>query len=206
MRDAAVRSKEPANTDSAVNSSCSSGSSMSYDQLIASCMARWRGSLPRRIAFRSPKRSSSRRAISVTPIVRARAAASSMARGMPSRRRQISTTTGAVFASSTNEGSAARARSTKSATAGMRGGLRIGRVVGARQSTAARPTTRARRAPPAVRGWSRAPRPSALRAGLGSRAPRPARSGARSCRARAGSRAGAASRGWRPRSSCSGGG
>ena len=42
-----------------------------------------------------------------------------MARGIPSRRRQISTTNRAVASSKTNVGSAARARATKSATAGM---------------------------------------------------------------------------------------
>ena len=63
---------------------------------MASCIVRWRGSLPLRIAFSTPKRWSRRWAISATPIARARAAASSIASGIPSSRRQISTTSGAV--------------------------------------------------------------------------------------------------------------
>ena len=63
---------------------------------MASCIVRCRGSLPRRIALSTAKRWSSRWASSATPMACARAAASSMASGMPSRRRQISTTSGAV--------------------------------------------------------------------------------------------------------------
>ena len=48
-----------------------------------------------------------------------RAAASSMARGNPSRRRQIAATLGAVRAESRNDASTARARSTKRRTAAL---------------------------------------------------------------------------------------
>ena len=86
---------------------------------MASCIVRWRGSLPLRIAFSTANRWSRRWATSATPIERARAAASSIASGIPSSRRQISTTSGAVASSSSNEGSAALARATNRATAGI---------------------------------------------------------------------------------------
>ena len=168
------RSNEPAKIESAVNSSCSSCSSMSYDQLMASSIVRCRGSLPRRIAFSSPKRSSRRWAISATPIARARAAASSIASGMPSRRRQISTTTGSRRVVE-HEVRIGRARPRhEERNRGNRHRLVARDLVRPRPSTVVRPTTPARRQPPVVRGSSRRSTLTAPRSGSGSPAPRPA--------------------------------
>ena len=115
---AASRSNCPANTASDAKTRFSSSSSSSYDHPIASCRVRCRGSAPRLIPFSSRKRSSSRLAISVTSIAFARDAANSSASGIPSSRRQISTTAGAFCSVSSKPGSAACARSKNSATAG----------------------------------------------------------------------------------------
>ncbi len=80
-------------------------------------MVCWRASAVRSAPASTRKRSSSCSARVFTDKRLIRAAASSIARGMPSRRRQISPTTGSFSAVGVNEWSTARARSIKSATA-----------------------------------------------------------------------------------------
>ena len=70
----------------------SSGSSSWYDQSTVARSVCWRSTRPRRLPVRMRNRSSSCAAISTADIASTRAAASSMASGMPSTRRQISPT------------------------------------------------------------------------------------------------------------------
>ena len=91
MAQAPSRSNPPANTEHRASSSFSAPSSRSYDHCTAWRNVWWRSS-PRREPTSSRKRSSSRSRKSVPVIDTMREAASSIARGMPSSRRQISTT------------------------------------------------------------------------------------------------------------------
>ncbi len=105
----------PANTASRRNTACSVGSSRSCDHSTAASSVWWRGSV-RRPAVSSVKRSSRPVATSASAMVRTLAAASSMASGTPSRRRQISTTDGTAAGVRRNPGWAEIARSTNSPT------------------------------------------------------------------------------------------
>ncbi|CAM5730343.1 hypothetical protein STENM223S_08564 [Streptomyces tendae] len=87
---AAVRSQPPAKTDRRHSTSRSAASSSSQDQSTTARRVCWRGRAVRLPEVRRRKRSSSRSAIWRGVSIRSRAAASSMARGRPSRRRQIS--------------------------------------------------------------------------------------------------------------------
>ena len=82
----------PANTDSRHSTTRSVSGSRSKLQSIAARSVWWRGMTVRLPPVSSRNRSSSRSAICWTDSARTRAAASSMASGMPSSRRQISTT------------------------------------------------------------------------------------------------------------------
>ena len=78
---------------------------------MAARRVRWRGAADRWPAVSSPNRSSRRALISSTDSARTRAAASSIASGMPSSARQIEVTTAALSGLTTNPGLAAAARS-----------------------------------------------------------------------------------------------
>ena len=100
---AASAVKPPRNTDKRSKSSCSPASRSWYDQSTASRNVRCRRGASARVEVSRRNRSSRRTLISVTDIVLARAAASSMASGRPSRRRQISITATSVGGSSSIE-------------------------------------------------------------------------------------------------------
>ena len=96
-----------------------SSSSSEYDQSTVARSVWWRSTAVRRPPVRSRKRSSSRRAISAGLIATTRAAASSIASGMPSSRRQISATASASRRLRAKPGRTACARSAKSRTASL---------------------------------------------------------------------------------------
>ena len=89
----------------------------SWLQSIAVSSVWWRGSAARPPPVSRANRSLNRSRICSTPRTRVRTAASSMARGRPSRRRQRSTTADWLAAESSNAPVAASARSRKRATA-----------------------------------------------------------------------------------------
>jgi hypothetical protein len=99
---AASRSKPPANTDSRSSNARSGGSSSSYDQSTVARSVCWRGIAERLPRVSSAKRRSSRSWTSAIDIERIRAAASSIASGIPSSRRQIALQSAALPASSSN--------------------------------------------------------------------------------------------------------
>ena len=112
---AAARSNEPTNTDSRPNAASSAGSSRSVDQVSVArkvwCRPRAR---PPPVSSRS--RSSRRSRICAGVRLRTRAAASSMASGMPSSRVTMSSTLVRSRRRATKSWRAAPARSTKSRT------------------------------------------------------------------------------------------
>ena len=116
---AASSVQPPANTDSRRSSRWSASSSRSQLQSMSACSVCWRGTAVRRPPVRRRNRSPRPCAISAADRTLTRAAASSRASGMPSSRRQISTTGAAVVASSRKEGSVVVARSTNSRTASV---------------------------------------------------------------------------------------
>ena len=138
---------------------------------------------PVRSRKRSPRRAASCSGVST----RTRAAASSMARGMPSRRRQTSATAGAFAFVISNSGCTVRARSRKRRPASHRSrarGVRPPRQAGAGQGRG-----RARRSPRrgrAARGWWPAPAPPGSRGARRRPGRRQPRARARSCPAGAG--------------------
>ncbi len=86
---------------------------------MRACRVCWRGIAVREPPVRRRKRSLSRRAISSADRTLTRAAANSIASGIPSSRRQISTTAGALSGVRENELNTALARSTNSRTASV---------------------------------------------------------------------------------------
>ena len=113
----AARSAPPANTPRRRNDACMGSLSSSYDTVIVSrsvrCrLGRWRPASPRS-STRSSRASIARGLSSL-----ARAAASSIASGSPSRRRQIATTSAALAAVTANCRCDRRACWTNSCTAG----------------------------------------------------------------------------------------
>ena len=124
MAATAGRPKLPANTASRVNRACSSADSRPKLQSSVFRRVRWRSGRSRGPAvsrlIRSPSRASSARGDSSL----IRAAASSMASGRPSSRRQISATSWAFSLVSSKPGASARARAankrTEAACAGSR--------------------------------------------------------------------------------------
>ena len=103
---AATRSNGPAKIDSHRNIACCGGVSRSYDHWMVARSVRWRSTLARRPPVRSRRRSSRRSTRSAGERLLVRAAASSMASGTPSRRRQISSTSSRL-ADGSNVGEAA---------------------------------------------------------------------------------------------------
>ena len=95
----------------------SASSSRSQLQLTTPRRVRCRGSAVRLPPVSNRNRSSSRAAICATPIVRSRAAASSIASGSPSSRRHTSMTASTLDASTTKPGWTAAARSANRRTA-----------------------------------------------------------------------------------------
>ena len=85
-------SSRPVNTDSRRSRRRSSSVRRSQLQSMSACSVCWRGTAVRRPPASSRNRSPSRLAMSSGDIAETRAAASSIASGMPSRRRQISAT------------------------------------------------------------------------------------------------------------------
>ena len=120
---ASSRVKPPANTPRRRNAVCSSADSRPWLHSSAA-----RSVWCRRSFMRVPPVSTlniwlSRACRPCTPSSGTRAAASSMASGMPSNRRHMSTTTSTLSSASRNRESTACARSTNSATAPNSGGL-----------------------------------------------------------------------------------
>ena len=97
---AAPRSNPPANTDNRRSARRSGSSSRSYDQSTSDRSARCRAGAVRGPDVSRPSRSSRRRSMSATDMVRTLAAASSTASGIPSSRAQIDATAGPDDASS----------------------------------------------------------------------------------------------------------
>ena len=114
---AAASVNPPANTARRRHSVRSGGVSKSQLQSVSARSVRCRGRTARGPPDSSVNRSSSRPAISCGVSARTRAAASSMASGMPSSRRQISLTAAAFPAVSAKPGRACAARSANSRTA-----------------------------------------------------------------------------------------
>ncbi len=114
---AARASKLPENTLRRSNTTRSRSSSNEYDQSTAARKVWWRSTVVWRPPVSSRNRSSSSPRMSPGLNAATRAAASSIARGIPSRRTQISPTAPAFVSLSTNPGRAAWARSTNSRTA-----------------------------------------------------------------------------------------
>ena len=84
---------------------------------MAARRVRWRGAADRSPAVSSPNLSSSRAMICSTDSARTRAAASSIASGMPSSARQIEVTAATLSGPTVNPGREAAARSANSRTA-----------------------------------------------------------------------------------------
>ncbi len=117
---AASSVQPPENTATRRRSRRSSSSSRSQLQSMRACSVRCRGTAVRRPPVRRRKRSPRPSAISLADRTLTRAAASSRARGMPSRRRQISTMARTFDRSIAKAGRVAVARSTNSRTASDR--------------------------------------------------------------------------------------
>ena len=134
---AASTSNRPGKTPSRRSPACSTGDSRSWLQSSAARSVWCHETTVRAPPVRSPKQSSNRSRICSTLSIRMRAAASSMARGMPSRRRQIPATVAALLAvklkprpasaaqsqnSTTDSAAATAAKSTESLAGTERGG------------------------------------------------------------------------------------
>ncbi len=113
---AASSVQPPANTDRRRSRRWSASVRRSQLQSMRPWRVCCRGTAVRRPPVSSRKRSPRPCSISATDMTLTRAAASSMASGMPSSRRQMATTGPAVDASSTKPGAVAAARSTNSRT------------------------------------------------------------------------------------------
>ena len=107
----------PANTAKRAKHAFSSSLRRAWLQSIVARSVCWRAGASRGAVPRAPRASSRRSAISAGDSRPQRAAASSIASGRPSTRRQISATAAAVPSLSSKPGSWARARSTNSVTA-----------------------------------------------------------------------------------------
>ena len=117
---AATRTVQPpVNTDSRRSRRRSSLVRRSQLQSMSACSVCWRGTAVRRPPARRRNRSPRRSAMSSGDIAETRAAASSIASGIPSRRRQISTTEATLDGWSVNAGSTDAARSANSCTASV---------------------------------------------------------------------------------------
>ena len=113
---AASSVQPPENTDRRRSRRRSSSGSRSQLQSMSAWSVCWRGTAVRRPPVSSRNRSPRRWRISPTDRTGTRAAASSMANGMPSRRWQISATIGALAGVSSKAGATAIARSVKRRT------------------------------------------------------------------------------------------
>ena len=103
----------PAGNVASTASTCGAGGPSSRTlQSIAARSERWRSGRSGALLVRNARASPSREAVPSTPRTRTRAAASSIARGSPSRARVIRTTEGAFSGVSSNSGTDSRARST----------------------------------------------------------------------------------------------
>ena len=114
---AAARSQPPAKTDSRRRTARSGSSSRSQDQSTTARRVCWRGRTVRLPLVSSRKRSSRRSAIWRGVSSRSRAAASSMASGSPSRRRQISAQAAGSSSASTGSRAGPRRRGRRAAAA-----------------------------------------------------------------------------------------
>ena len=114
---AASRSNPPRNTASRRNRTRSVSVSSACDQSTEARNVCWRRTAVRAPPVSSRKRSCRLSTISSSDNARTRAAASSIASGMPSRRRQISATDGGVVVGEVKSGRARRARSANSSMA-----------------------------------------------------------------------------------------
>ena len=136
----------PVNTASRRNRICSGSVSSAWLHSIAPRRVRWRGRAVLLPEESNPNTSSSLAAICWGSSTRARAAASSMARGSPSRRRQICATAAAFSSPNANEGRTAWVRSTNNRIASL--AAATARVTGLPASGSVSAGTSQARSPP----------------------------------------------------------
>ena len=117
---AALASKVPEKTPRRAKTRCSVGEHRENDQSTVARSVWCRSTAERRPPVRSRKRSSSRAAISAGLMATIRAAASSIASGTPSSRRQISSTASAFAGEIVNDGLTDPARSANNVVASER--------------------------------------------------------------------------------------